>query len=82
MNEWPHIAITHEEFPDQLKELRIQKDLTQKGLAEKANVSQQTISAIENGRMDPSLKLLVTIAAILGVALLIGGILKEGGEAK
>ncbi|AHF05829.1 helix-turn-helix transcriptional regulator [Desulfitobacterium metallireducens] len=73
------IEIVPEEFATQLKLLRKKKDMTQQELAEKAQVTQQTISAIENGRLDPSLKLLITIAAALGVALLIKAIFSEKG---
>jgi putative transcriptional regulator len=78
----PLVEITHEEFPNQLKELRQKRLMTQKELAKQVHVSQQTISAIENGRMDPSLKLLATIAAVLGVALLIGAFWKKGSGNK
>jgi putative transcriptional regulator len=77
------VDISIDQFPEQIKELRIQKDLTQKELADKLKVSQQTISAIENGRMDPSLKLVTAIAGVLGVAMLIGAaaaFLKGGNE--
>lgn len=74
------ITIIADKFASQLKQLRKEKNMTQKELAEKAQVTQQTISAIENGRLDPSLKLLITIAVALGVALLINAILSGKGE--
>lgn len=66
------IPVSISEFPAQLKELRGKYGVTQKQLAEQANVSQQTISAIESGRMDPSLKIMAAIAMVLGVVLLVG----------
>lgn len=74
------LTISPEEFPNQLRNLRKEKSMTQKELADKVQVTQQTISAIESGRLDPSLKLLLTIAGILGVALLITSILKKGDD--
>ena len=75
------ITVIADKFASQLRQLRKEKDMTQKELAEKAQVTQQTISAIENGRLDPSLKLLITIAVALGVALLINAIFSgKGGE--
>lgn len=77
------ITIIADKFASQLRQLRKEKDMTQKELAEKAQVTQQTISAIENGRLDPSLKLLITIAVALGVALLINAIFSgKGGDIK
>ncbi|MEN6348270.1 MAG: helix-turn-helix transcriptional regulator [Syntrophomonas sp.] len=72
-----YITITPDDFPKKLKVLRQEKGLTQKLLAERANVSQQTVSAIEQGKMDPSLKILITIAGILGVVLLIKAFSKK-----
>ena len=42
---------------NRLKVLRAEHDLTQAGLAEKLEVSRQTIIAIEKGKFDPSLSL-------------------------
>ena len=75
-----YINVSPEEFPSQLKELRQSKSMTQKDLAEKAGVTQQTISAIEGGRLDPSFKLLLTILAVLGGMLLISTLFKKGEE--
>lgn len=56
---------------NQIKNARKQQGITQKNLADKAGVTQQTISALENGSLDPSLKLLLTLAGILGLVLLL-----------
>ena len=46
-----------------LKVLRFNKNqITQEELAEKVNVSRQTIHAIENGKFNPSVKLALHIA--------------------
>ena len=74
------LQISLNEFPQQLRTLRTERSISQRELAEKAKVSQQAISLIESGKMDPSLKLLTTIAVVLGVVLLIGVITKEGGK--
>lgn len=78
MSNTPEVRVSAEEFPKQLRELRKQKSLTQKELAEKSKVSQQTISAIENGTKEPSLRILTSIAIVLGVVLLIGLFSKKG----
>ena len=45
-----------------VKELREQKNMSQEALAKGLGVSRQTISAIENGRYDPSLPLAFSIS--------------------
>jgi len=42
---------------NRLKVLRAEHDLTQAGLADRLEVSRQTIIAIEKGKFDPSLSL-------------------------
>jgi putative transcriptional regulator len=49
-----------------LKVLRAEKDWSQADLAEKLNVSRQTINAIETGKYDPSLPLAFQIAKLFG----------------
>lgn len=44
-----------------IKIARIQMDLTQQQLAEKTGVTRQTISLIEKGKYNPSLKLCLDI---------------------
>jgi putative transcriptional regulator len=48
-----------------VRKLRELYNLTQKDLADKTNVSRQTIIAIEKEKYDPSLKLALKIAIIL-----------------
>lgn len=47
-----------------LKVLRAERDWSQADLAEKLNVSRQTVNAIETGKYDPSLPLAFSIAKL------------------
>lgn len=67
----PVIVSELDDFPERIKEIRIKNSITQKELAEKLNVTQQTVSALERGKLDPSLKMVFMIGAILGVGILI-----------
>lgn len=49
---------------NRVRELRTAKDWSQGELAEKLNVSRQTINAIETGKYDPSLPLAFKIARL------------------
>jgi putative transcriptional regulator len=49
---------------NRLRELRARDDLTQDDLAKKANVTRQTILAIENGKYNPSLELAFKLSKI------------------
>lgn len=49
---------------NKLRELRAKHGLTQDDLAKKAEVTRQTIIAIENGKYDPSLKLAFKLSNI------------------
>jgi putative transcriptional regulator len=53
----------------QIREARQAKGFTQEQLAEQAGVSQRSISAIEKGSMDPSVKTLLLILGALGIGL-------------
>jgi putative transcriptional regulator len=52
-----------------LKMARVENDLTQEELADKINVTRQTISLIEAGKYNPSLNLCVAICKELGKTL-------------
>lgn len=52
-----------------LKSARAALDLSQQQLAEKVGVSRQTISAIEKGDYNPTIKLCVAICRVLGKTL-------------
>jgi len=49
---------------NRLRELRSERHWSQADLAERADVSRQTINAIETGKYDPSLPLAFTLARI------------------
>lgn len=49
---------------NRIKVLRAECDWTQAQLAERAEVSRQTVNAIETGKFDPSLPLAFTLARI------------------
>jgi putative transcriptional regulator len=52
-----------------MKVARIELDLSQEQLAEKAGVTRHTIGLIEAGKYNPSLKLCITICEVLGKTL-------------
>lgn len=54
---------------NRLEELRKRQRLTQEELANKLEVSRQTISSIENGRYNPSLLLAFRIADVFSVKI-------------
>lgn len=51
---------------NRLKVLRAERDWSQGDLAERLDVSRQSVNAIETGRYDPSLPLAFRIAALFG----------------
>jgi len=54
---------------NRLKVLRAERDWSQQDLAERLEVSRQSVSAIETGRCAPSLPLAFRIADIFGLAI-------------
>ena len=52
-----------------LKEIRLEKGLTQESLADKAGVTRQTIIAIEKAKFVPSVKLALELASALDASL-------------
>ena len=52
-----------------LKVLRAERDLSQAALAEKLEVSRQTINAIEKEKYDPSLPLAFKIGRLFGMPI-------------
>lgn len=56
-------------MPLVLKELRISKNMTQKELSDKINVSQRAYSFYETGAREPDLDTLIKIADVFGVPL-------------
>jgi putative transcriptional regulator len=54
---------------NRLEEIRKQKGLTQEELAERLEVSRQTISSLESGRYNPSILLAFKIARMFNLAI-------------
>ncbi|KKB33744.1 helix-turn-helix transcriptional regulator [Virgibacillus sp. 179-BFC.A HS] len=54
---------------NRIRELRKTQKMSQELLANKCDVSRQTINAIENNKYDPSLVLAFKIAAILDITV-------------
>ena len=54
---------------NRLRELRATRGWSQADLADRLDVSRQTVNAIETGRYDPSLPLAFKIAAVFGDAI-------------
>jgi putative transcriptional regulator len=52
-----------------LKELREKRNLTQENLAEKVDVTRQTILFLEKGKYNPSLRLAYRIAKVLNAKI-------------
>ena len=53
------------ELQNQLKEIRLQNNLTQENLAKLVGVTRQTIIAVEKAKFVPSVKLALELAAAL-----------------
>lgn len=54
---------------NRLKELRGVRGWTQADLADRLEVSRQTVNALETGKYDPSLPLAFRIAAVFGTSI-------------
>jgi putative transcriptional regulator len=54
---------------NRLKVLRAERDWSQSDLAERLDVSRQSVNAIETGRYDPSLPLAFRIAALFALPI-------------
>lgn len=54
---------------NRLKVLRAERDWTQGDLAERLEISRQSINAIETGKYDPSLPLAFKIADVFGMPI-------------
>lgn len=52
-----------------MKIARIEADLSQEQLAERVGVARQTISLIESGKYNPSLRLCISICRVLNKTL-------------
>jgi putative transcriptional regulator len=54
---------------NRLKVLRAERDWSQQDLAERLEVSRQSVNAIETGKYDPSLPLAFRIADLFGMRI-------------
>ncbi len=54
---------------NRLKVLRAERNWSQADLAERLDVSRQSVNAIETGKYDPSLPLAFKIAAVFGLPI-------------
>lgn len=54
---------------NRLKILRAERNWSQADLAERLDVSRQSVNAIETGKYDPSLPLAFKIAAVFGLPI-------------
>ena len=54
---------------NRLKVLRAERDWSQADLADRLQVSRQSINAIETGKYDPSLPLAFKIAKVFGLSI-------------
>jgi len=63
---------------NRLKVLRAERDWSQADLAERLEVSRQSVNAIETGKFDPSLPLAFKLARLFGMR--IEEIFEESGQ--
>ncbi|MEU6072190.1 helix-turn-helix transcriptional regulator [Micromonospora sp. NPDC047074] len=54
---------------NRLPVLRAERRWSQAELAERINVSRQTVVSLENGRYEPTLKVAMRLAAVFGVVI-------------
>jgi transcriptional regulator with XRE-family HTH domain len=57
------------EFKNRLKQLREEKGMIQKELAEKIGVTRNSITAYENGNREPDLEKIINLAKIFDVSI-------------
>ncbi|MDH5402528.1 MAG: helix-turn-helix transcriptional regulator [Candidatus Heimdallarchaeota archaeon] len=60
---------TNRKFTNRIKVYRAEFDLRQEDLADKLNVSRQTINAIERGKYAPTLELAFKLAELFNVSI-------------
>ena len=68
-NEYDDTDILNIVIGYQIKEKRLQKEMSQEELAKKAGIDQSDLSKIERGTLNPSVKMLKKIAQGLGLKL-------------
>lgn len=62
-------ACGSDSLKNRLKVLRAERDWSQADLAERLDVSRQSVNAIETGKYDPSLPLAFKIARLFGMPI-------------
>jgi putative transcriptional regulator len=62
-------ALSDQTMKNQVRELRTDRGWSQGELADKLEVSRQTVNAIETGKYDPSLPLAFAIAKLFGKSI-------------
>ncbi len=67
MNDSPRLVWSH--MKNRIKVLRAEHNLTQADLADKLDVSRQTVNALETGKYDPSLPLAFKLARLFGMKI-------------
>lgn len=58
-----------ERFGERIRQIRSEANITQVALCHRISMEQKTLSAIENGRMEPCLRNIELLATGLGVSL-------------
>lgn len=58
-----------DELKNRLKALRFEREWTQQDLAQRLDVSRQSVNAIETGKYDPSLPLAFRIADVFTLSI-------------
>lgn len=76
----PRVITDVDSLRKAIREERQRQGLTQVELAKRARVSQGTLSGIETGSMEPSVKTLLLVLGALGLAFLIGMMLGGGDK--
>lgn len=63
------MATVTQKFGQKVRKVRKQRGLTQEKLAELAGIDYSYVNLIENGKRNPSLKVMAKLSRILGVRL-------------
>lgn len=63
------MATVMQKFGQRVRKFRKQKGLTQEKLAERTGIDYSYLNLIENGKRNPSLKVMAKLSRILGVRL-------------
>jgi len=77
-----HFMVGGMALKNKLEEIRKQHGITQEELAEKLEVSRQTIGSLENGRYNPSILLAFKISKFFKVSIEEIFIYEEGAESE